>query len=183
MRIENLKLKISSGFTLLELIVVISITGILAAMVTANFLRIRTAQEIQNAANDMTSKVRGIQNAVLSGGLVNNPGTGTKTGADAYDMVFTANTQQYTIDYIFNNPNSTSTSAETMSLPVNVKINNITVNGVDLTPVRIRMSAPFGEVSISGAINRVVQINLTHLKTGLNKAVIIDGISGRIAVQ
>lgn len=180
MKIEKLKIGNCDkfgGFTLIELTIVIAITVILSTIVTVNFLKLRTAQELSSTANDLVSKIRQVQNFVLSGQVVAN-----NLVADDYDLVFTANSQTYSIDYIIETgPNvTTTTTLATVTLPQNVKINQVWVNGAVRSPVRVRVTSPYGKIGVDGAPDQTVQIDMLHLKTQQTRSVIINGISGRI---
>lgn len=168
------------GFTLIELVVVIAITAILAAIASINFQRLRTAQELQSATNDIVSKIRQIQNYVLAGQIIN----GSKA-ADSYDLIFSANTQNYQINYIIHtSPTTTTTSTlETDSLPNNVSFTTISAGGTTYSPVRVRINSPYGRIAVDGAVNKTVLIGAKHALTGATRIVTIDAISGRISAQ
>lgn len=179
-----MRAKFKKGYTLIELVIVISITAVLATVVSVDFQRIRVSQELANSAEEVVSRLREMQNAVLSGRVV--------AGAvpRAYDLVATPMSSAYRVEYVTTvsagPPLVTSTTTlEIVTLISNVTINQVLLNSAPVNLVRIRITSPFGKVSdsASGAVNQNIQIDLVHQKTGLTKSVIVDGISGRISVQ
>ncbi len=164
----------SPGFTLIELTVVAAISAILATIVLFNFQSLRTQQEVTAASNDLISKLREVQNAVLSGKIINGV-----EAADAYEIRFTAPATTYTIYYEIN---LVQTLLETVRLPRNMEVSQLTVSSPD-PAVTVRITAPYAPIFIDGASNQNLQIRLNHQKVGRTRTVIIDGISGRVGVQ
>lgn len=177
---KQISINFNKGFTIIELVAVVVVTATLATIVAVNFSRLRTTQQIQAAAAEMVSKIREIQNFILSGKVI----SGTQV-ANSYDLRLTSGNQNYTIDYIVRTSptTTTTTTLETVNLPENTIIQQILVQGLPVSPIRLRFRSPFGRISVNGAVNQTVQINLFHQKTNLVKSVIIDAISGRIGVQ
>lgn len=169
-----------SGFNLIELMVVVTIMALLAATISLSFARIRAAQEMQTAASTIIATIRAVQNDVLSGQILSGG-----QAADAYDLVFTAGRTSFIVQSIVRTgPNSTSTSTvETVTPSPNIQIQHVLVGGSARSPVRVRFSSPFGNVSADGVPSQVVQLNLNHTKISSTKTVTIDGISGRISAQ
>lgn len=168
------------GFTLIELLVVIFITGILSTMVAVNFQQQRQQQELVNAGNEVISKIREVQNLILTGREVAGG-----SAADAYEITFNANSQSFTIDYLID---STRTTLETVTLSQSIEVRQVLV-GSSLSslgassPGVLRFEAPFAKVKVSGNANWSLEVDLNHKKTGSIRALVVDGISGRIGVK
>lgn len=76
--INKKSFKFQVGFSLIELLVVISLFGIAASLVTASYLSFERSQRLKSAANQLKSDVRLVQNDATSGnkyilGTVCNP--------------------------------------------------------------------------------------------------------------
>ncbi len=176
MKIENWKLKTGSkGFTMIELVIVIFITVTLAALVTVNFRSMRAQQEAQRSVNETISKIREIQNFILTGKILSG-----SAPAQAYILTFNTLGTSYVITYI--TPGATTT-LETVNLPQNTEIKQVSVNGSPTSSAAVRFESPYGQITVGGAINQVVLLDLNHKVSNVVRTIRIDGISGRIGQQ
>lgn len=164
-----------SGFTLVEMLVIVAITVMLSVFVTVNFSELRASQELSSAATDFISKAREVQNYIFTGFVVAG---GEK--ADAYEIRIAANTTSYQIYYEID---SVLSLLETVNLPANMRINQIKVGGAATTPVTIRMTSPFGNITVNGSPSQLTEVELVQSTSGRTKAVVIDPISGRIGLK
>ncbi len=164
------------GFTLIELLIVITIIALLTAIVTVNFVELRSSQEVSGSARDLISKIRQIQNLVLSGQI---QGGATP---QAYEITFNEGAQTYLIQYDIG---GVLTTLETVSVSQSgtVKLKKIYVGGVAKTQSKLRLTSPLGTILVDGAANQSVQIDLQHLTAAKTQSVVIDGISGRIGLR
>ncbi|MBI4050721.1 MAG: prepilin-type N-terminal cleavage/methylation domain-containing protein [Candidatus Doudnabacteria bacterium] len=163
------------GFTLIELVVMSLITALLAAVVTVNFRSIRHQQELQRGVNETISKIREVQNYVLTGQI--------RAGgepAQAYVINFNTLATAYTVSYI--TPGATTT-LEVVNLPVKTEIKQVYVNGSPRTSADVRFESPFGQITVGGAGNQVVLLDINHKILNFIRTIRIDGISGRIGQQ
>lgn len=163
------------GFTLIELMIVVAITVTLTTIVALNFQALRAQQELHNAANDLISQLREIQNFVLAGKIV----PGTTEAADEYEINFTVGNPVYQIDYKVGTP-SVSGTLRTVTLPQNIRLNQIVVGVTPRPNLEVEIESPFGEISVSGPAGQVVRLELMHQATSRTRSVIIDTLSGRI---
>ena len=166
--------KYLTGFTLIELLIVLGITAILTTIVSVNFARLRSSQELQTATRSVVSKIREVQNFVLSGesrpeGLPR-----------AYEITFVQNGQNYLIRY---DVDGNLFTLETINLTQNMKIDRISVGGSPRTQTTVRFTSPYGQIFVDGIANQILEIALVYSTTGQTHSVIIDGISGRITIQ
>lgn len=168
-------MKSQRGFTLIELLVVVFIIATLTTIVTANFMQLRRHQQLQNAARDLTSKIRGVQNFVLTGKI-----QGSEAG-DAYELIFTPNSLSYVIELEINGV--TTSPFETVAVPQNVQITDVRVGGSLVTEARVYLTAPFGKMNIYGGTGQTAEIVLQHTLTGRTLTILVDAISGRIQAQ
>ena len=142
-------------------------------MVVVNFRELRSNQQLQTTAFDLTSKLRSVQNYILSGYKV----TGS-SAANAYELNFSANATSYTIRYAIN---SVTTTLETVPLPPYMKISQVTLNGTSTGSIAVQLYSPFGKIMNGATQNSSYTVVLQHSITGRTKTVYIDGVSGRIS--
>ena len=169
-------MKKQTGFTLLELVVVIAITSILTTVVTVNFQQQKSSQEVNAAAVDFISKIREVQNNILAGKTM----SGQIKPATAYQIVLTTNSNSYRIDY---DMGGTINTLETVTLSANIRVNQVYIDGSPVGNTTLRIASPYGEIRADGVTNKVVKVDLINTATSAVRAVIIDGISGRIGLQ
>lgn len=165
------------GFTLLELLIIIGILVVLSTVVTVRFATLRQQQEIYAEARELTSKIREIQNFVLSGKI-----TAQGQAAEAYEISLTYPAQTFSVNYIIRTSVTTTQTyaLETVNMNANVEVNELRVSGNPKFPVLLRFEAPFGKVVVDGQANRILTIRLAHKRSGQTRTITVDGISGRI---
>ncbi len=122
----------------------------------------------------LISKIREVQNFVLSGQ------TRPEGTPQAYEITLTAGTTNYLVQYDFQ---GTLQTLETVTLTQNMVVNQILVGGSPRTPVKLRITSPFGQIYTDGALNQTVQVDMRHTSSNQMKSVVIDGISGRVSLQ
>lgn len=168
--------RFQSGFTVIELLVVIFIIGLLTSLVTTNFEKQRQQQEIHAAAADLISKLREVQSNLLGGKVI----SGGTTAAKAYQIALTPGAATFRIDY---NAGAATTTLETVSFSKNTLISQILVGGTPRNPANVYLRAPFGKITVEGSANQNIQIDLRHQTSGQTRSVLIDGISGKVGLQ
>ena len=168
-----------TGFTFIELLVVVFITAMLATVVTANFRQLRISQEIQAGVRDLVSNIRDAQNNVLTGKRVN-----ATQSARAYVLNFTPGVNSYSLRYnVFDGDGNNATSAvQTIMLKQNMQIQQLLVAGNPESSAEVRLESPFAKFSVNGGTSQL-QINLLHTVGNRTRSVIINSISGRIEDQ
>lgn len=124
----------SKGFSLIELMIVVSLFGIAAALVTASYLNFEKNNRVKNAAATLKNDLRLVQNKALTGdkgpkGTVCNPTTGTRTLGGWYLKIQSGATQTaYSFGGVCYDPDSanfaeTSFEKRTVRLPADLIIN------------------------------------------------------------
>ncbi|MCR4324112.1 MAG: prepilin-type N-terminal cleavage/methylation domain-containing protein [Candidatus Curtissbacteria bacterium] len=119
------------GFTLIELMIVISLFGIAASLITASYLNFEKNQRVQNAADKLKADLRLVQNKATSGdkgpgGLC--PSTSSLGG---WYLRVERNQSLYSFGGVcLASFSSESTfSVEVVNLPEGVKVNTISYTG------------------------------------------------------
>lgn len=170
-----------AGFTLIELMVSISIMAIVAVLVAASFRGAGPAQELQRTADNLSSLVRQAQIASFSGSQVNGvvPLGGFGINASV------CNTPPCSIMYFADldggiDYDAGTEDVQTLTLPQSVTISAVTP-GSPLTVI-------FRPASVNVCVNKncsasaVTSITLTG-SDGSQKLVSINPISGQVTVQ
>ena len=183
----------NKGFTLIELIVAISIIVILTSLFLANYRGGTKQRSISSAVNNLVSDLHKIQSYSLSSRDY-APGT----PASQYAVVFVQNNFQYSLWGYNNAIVPTGTSLSTVNFPPNVAINSIQVTKTDgtvLSPANLQVNfkIPFGKLifnfpgSVTNEINDTAKIQIGISTAGqVNSAcayVLINGITGNITTQ
>lgn len=168
------------GFTLIELLVVVSIMAILTGIMGFSFREQRIQQEALASGQNVISKIREVQNFVLTGREV-SPGI----VADAYELVLSTNGASFTLNYIIINSDSSETVnfLENINLSQNMEISQVYYNNSARSQIKIRINAPFANILIDNTANQSSKIDLRYKNTSTIRSVIIDGISGRIGIK
>ena len=66
-KLQILNSKVSCGFTLIELMVVVSLIGLATSIISASFLNYERSQRVKNAANQLKVDLRLVENKAASG--------------------------------------------------------------------------------------------------------------------
>ena len=141
--------KLSKGFTLIELIVVIGILGLLLSAVIANYAGQRVPRNLRIAQNELVTNLRKVQSYTLSSR--NLPGN---QAAQYYVLKFDTSTPgRYNIYGIYNvnNPPAQLQNLETINLPQNIRLASsspITIGGTAITSgcALIAFKLPYGKI-------------------------------------
>lgn len=171
---KTYKLKANPGFTLIELLVVTAITAILATVFVVNFGQLRTTQQVMAAQNETLSKIREVQNYVLTGSQVSGQ------APSAYEISLSSSTTSYTVKFVVA---GATTTLETVNLPTNMQIRNLFVNGLADNQVNIQIYAPFGKIYVDNVPNQTVLVELNHVTGNIQRTILIEAISGRVGRQ
>ena len=195
-QLESMVKRYATGFTVIELLVAISIMAILSTVSIANFRRGEQSRGVGVAFDTINNAVRNAQNFALTSRVIANSSCKI-LGVDdhapkSYLVVFPVN---QTITLYGIDKCSTSNSIESYTLPKNIRIqaNGYKLNtGSGLTPVstlQIMFTPPFGKIFASsdssvneGTFNSFVSATITAETSDgtLPKTVTVDGLSGRI---
>lgn len=162
-----------TGFTLIELVIILAITALLTTIVVFNFSRLRSSEQLQSGVRSVVSRIREVQNFVLSG---QSRPEGTP---QAYEITFAANAQSYLIRY---DVGGTLYTLETVGLTPQLRIGQVLVGGSPVTQAVVRLTSPYGQIFVDGTANQGIEIQILHANAGLAYPVLVDGISGRISV-
>ncbi len=157
----------------MELLVVITMTVILAAIISVNFRTLRAQHEINLVTQDTISKIREVQNYVLSGRVLPGPGA----PANSYELIFTSDSPTYAINYVISPATST---LEIVNLPQNMKVQQVFLGVTPRADISVRIESPFGKISVDGVSSQVGEIQLIQINTGNTETITIDPLSGRI---
>lgn len=111
-----LSLKRSSGFTLIELVVVILLIGIISFVAAPRFFNSSVIME-RSAADELISALRFTQQMAMSRG----GGIELSTTANSYNVKYTAS------GTLLKSPDRTGDYNKTLSLPSGVTINTVTI--------------------------------------------------------
>lgn len=179
----------SEGFTLVEIIVVVTIFAALAATLLVSQQQARRSSNIRIAADSTQSALRLMQNQVLSGeryspsSAARDHGIKLSSGGTAYEtFVEEAGTVSYK-------------SLETYTFPASVAISNLQVTSggstQSATLVEIRFFPPFGEVRVTAKNggttlfteqkNVIVVFRFVYSGASQYRQLTVDGVSGRIS--
>lgn len=171
------------GFTLLELLVVISIIAILTVVAVPSFNQYSQSQKLNEAANNLQSVLRQAQNNAQAG-TVCNTSSGIKKATHwrvNLNKVSPGN-KYYSMDPICENG---SVTAQPTNLPEGVTISNLIFNG-SCNPNTIEVH--FGNVNSgvsffdpdlgcldnSSTVNANLEITLSLAGTTLNKIIVVE---------
>ncbi len=138
------------GFTLIELMVVITIMGLLTLAVSINLTSGRAARDTRLAVNKLVSDIRKVQSYTLSSRALPSGEL-----AQFYLIKFNlSNTRSYKIQAIYNVSTAPKlVDVETVNFPPNININSLTVVR-ELNPITqnilngcvlLAFAAPFGK--------------------------------------
>jgi prepilin-type N-terminal cleavage/methylation domain-containing protein len=187
----------SAGFTIIELLVVISIMGIFLSLILVNFARNRGVRDLRISYNELTTNIRKVQSYVLAS-------RDTSVGpAKYYVLKFDkAMPSQYMIEAIQTNGELT-TPIETIKLPSGVTISSIALQqpiGTGVSPdpncIQVGFAMPFNKIyadqdcaidllvrdtgNLSNFDDSLITITLRESQGGSTRTVTINGVTGLI---
>ncbi len=179
-----MKPKFLKGFTLLELLIVITITVVISSISIANFRQGERRRRIAIASDSIISALRSAQNLTLTGKEIPQSTCGSKT-AKYYEVRFTYSTA-FTIYAEDNCSNLYAIESYSLPLKTQIKANGLLLNGTPAgTSLYVKFSAPFAK--ITGALNgagggslTTANITIESTEEAIERSVTIDGVSGRI---
>ncbi len=140
-----------AGFTLMELMVVLTISALLFAAVIVNINGQRAPRDLKIAQNEMVSNIRKAESYTLSSRNLPS-GSPVQYYLVKFDL---AQPKQYTIQALFDVSSTPKLQdVETIKLPINVKISGIAISQRSLAPATQTVSscalaafvAPYGKV-------------------------------------
>lgn len=143
------------GFSLIEFLVVISVFGIAASLITASYLNFERNQRVRGAAQQLKNDLRLIQNRSLAGDKGPGGKCGTNSNLGGWYLRIEKGKQFYKIagDCLGQIFEETAFEGKTVSLPSDIKVNNVS-NGTNpdlTTPVAILFRPLAGGVTFHNA--------------------------------
>ncbi len=186
------------GFTLVELIVVISIMGVISTLVVINFNKQRANRSVTIAQNETITNARKVQSYILSSRNING-----STGVKYYVLTFADGSPSYTVSAI-DKDNNYVADVETIQLPETVYLASLSIDGErSYKCLQIIFSSPFGQmfmrgesecdssivnllrdpVKLQSMANKTTHIDLTNSYGQVTKSVALYGLSGRIQAE
>jgi len=193
------------GFTLIELIVVISIMSTMAAILIVNFNGQRSVRNLRIGQNEMVTNIRKSQSYILSSR--DTVTGGVQISAKYYVLLLNTNSSQYFLQSIDDNY-VLNPAVETLTLPQNIIISGIQYTNpggpaVSVTQSQLVFSAPYGKLFINtnndscpgsasleavvkdngcmlNLADRRVTVTLQDRTSGVTKTVSIYGVSGKV---
>ncbi len=179
----------ASGFTLVELIIVIAITALISTISIANFRKGEKQKQVVLGADVVINAIRNAQNYAQAGKATTNSNAACRT--PQYYFVTLNYSSQITLSALNNNTSACGIlpdTIQTYSLPVNTRIRaaGLTLNGTAATAnLVIRFLPPFAKIlagrdGADPASFTAANIVVESTDASSSKTVIIDGVSGRI---
>lgn len=169
--LQLLLLNMKSGFTVIEILVVISIVAIVGTVTLANFRSFGTSKELENASFDIQSILRVAQTNATTNLKCNNQAT--------LNWITEFSADKKTINLKCQNSSGISGAIKTLSLGNNLQIINISTCSF---PVSFNFAPLYGTFSSPCDPNSNMQIVLKNSKTGETKNLMVEK-GGRIYVQ
>jgi len=194
-----------AGFTLMELLVVISIMVVMSTILIINYNSQRGARNLKIAQNQMVTNIRKVQSYILS--ARNIASGGNFTAAKYYAVKLDKNSNQYALQSIDTNYTA-NLALETVTLPQGIIVSDLqstTAGGSSTNPASLQVAyaAPYAKAyvytandSCTGAstlatvvqnpgcmlgyADRSVTITLKDQNSNATKTVIVYGISGKV---
>jgi prepilin-type N-terminal cleavage/methylation domain-containing protein len=189
------------GFTLIEMLVVISILGLFAAAVMANFAAQRGPRNLRIAQNELVTNIRKVQSQALASRNSSLSGKAVKYYVLQFDRT---NPSQYLIQAVADDL-TLDTPVETINFPANISISvesslvleqPVGASATKQDCVQVTFALPYGTmyldpscqilttIASSGGLasvaNSALTIVLTESVTGDTRSVNINGVSGVI---
>jgi len=166
----------NSGFTLIEMIVVITIIGIISSVMFANFRFGKKEITLVNAAEDLVGNLRLAQNMSLGlkieEGVTPQGGYGIRVqvGSTTYELFADNGDKIYQTDEIVNN----------VSLPDEIEITSVSTG----SPSDIVFVPPHTDIYINASQSSdEIRIYLQLKGTSKTKEILINRISGQIGTK
>jgi prepilin-type N-terminal cleavage/methylation domain-containing protein len=184
--VEGYQLKTIKGFSIIELMVVISIIGIMSSLMFANYRQGERDTVLIYAAQQTAQDIRQAQNLSLAGpkdtygyGIYFNINNPTQYFIYGDEGIKNGNHQ-----YEGEGGNDTKVSPYPIFLSKNIKINNIKINGVDSNSADIFFAPPDPVTYINGVSSiGTAEIKICFTIITTNCKTIIVTTAGRIEVD
>ena len=194
----------SKGFTLVELLVSISIIGVITGMMMANFRGGQQSAEVRLASDILVGQIRSVQTSALTGRLVSvcsggaedldvcepksppvscSGGVCQKRGPAGYGIRFSTETPtSYLLFYDTDDDRRYDAGEELGDSPY-VSTNAVLFQGSDAgSPVDLVYTPPFGQLFVNGSASGPTTVSLTlgHQFGNLTRHVNVYRLSGKI---
>ncbi len=191
--------KSQTGFTIIELLVVLAIMGVFFGLVLANYAGTRGRRDIKIAQNELVTNIRKVQSYVLAA-------RDSSAGPVKYYVLKfdTSNSTRYVIEAV-QTDFTLSPPLETINLPRGITIQSIAVQqplgSSTTTPgcVQVAFSLPFNKMyadqecaidllvldpaSLGDYDDSLITLTLRDAQSSTTKTVTINGVSGVIDAQ
>ena len=175
-----------SGFTLIELIVVIFILGIISSIIIANFRNGEKSKRVTIGADTIVDALRTAQEDALTGKNTSNSNANCKI--PLYYFIDFSYSNSFTLS-AYNNCDVVE-QIQTYTLPTNttIKSGSIKLNGLALPGhLKILFTLPFATSVANSVLGsfKFTSVSLVVQATdgSFTKTVTIDGISNRVSEQ
>ncbi len=124
---KRLTLNAKRGFSLIELLIVISLFGIAASLITASYLGFERNQRVKSAASQLKNDLRLIQNNALSGGKGLSGACASSSNLGGWYVSIEPGKNSYTVggDCLVPLSGEVSFGAKSVNLPQDIKVNRI----------------------------------------------------------
>lgn len=177
------------GFTLIEMLVVISIIVTLTSVVLANFSSLSQSRNLNSARDQLLADLRRMQISALAS---KNSTNGNPSSSYTAVFDYASNPGLYTLNVIDNQGTPVTTLLNTVTLPNRISISaiGITTSGGAIVPgitnATIYFTTPYSRVLVSYPPNIVQEKDDTITLTlssadGHQKQIIINGTTGNIS--
>ncbi|OGE87570.1 MAG: hypothetical protein A3J07_05020 [Candidatus Doudnabacteria bacterium RIFCSPLOWO2_02_FULL_49_13] len=177
-----------SGFTIIELLVVMFIVAMIATISIANFRKGQKQKELAQAADTVISGIRNAQNFTLTSKQIAASACGQGKAAQSYIVIFTAS---QTIELYGIDKCGVSNFLERYGYTPNIRVqaNGYKIDGISTASLQLKFIPPFGAVTAStsssvgsGPFSNFTRstISIEILDGSAAKTVTVDGVAGRI---
>ena len=178
----------NAGFTIIELVVAMGITLILATVILANFRTGERSRRVQFAADQIVQDFRSIQNSVQTGAVqLNNPACPKGKIPDNLYVTIQANSTGYDIKATDKCLNSNFIVRNSV-LPQQTRIKSLTFDGSPASLVTVKVNPPFAVMkacfgSDCNPVSAFTEIKIiveSSADSSLSRTVTVNGLSGQI---
>jgi prepilin-type N-terminal cleavage/methylation domain-containing protein len=201
----------NTGFTVIEMLVVLFMMGIISTLFIANYAGLRGPRNLKIGQNELVTSIRKVQSYALSARSAPN-GNPVKY----YILKFsTATPGQYVVQAI-DNQNNFLPLVETLKYPVGISYGSIVhpldvsnatgspiFGGSKINCVQVAISLPFGQIYTEAKLddtcniaaqlnnaayaatiaNRITTVYITDPNSGQIRSVTINGVTGGVLTQ
>ncbi len=169
-KVQSSKFKVSRGFTLIELMVVLSIIAVLGTLGIAGFTAYNKVQILQTSANDLAATLNLARSRALSQVKIGTNCSNQNNSLDSYEVQTTSVTNSYSlVIHCSNGLSSFFDVIYSKSLPANISFD------VSTSPISYLFPVLKGGVTASGQI--VIKDNNNN-----HKNIIVNSLGG-VSIQ